>query len=275
MAVIIRLDGSRLVASDPCRMLLRRCPAGGRRLCRKTVSRPGWMYDVACPGGGMTERVTALGFKTALLAYAAGDPVESLRRAWECDPAATRALVAATHPAWEGTASSDGALFFDCYPPEGVVYAGSFPGIDILCDRDVMDYLPSQFPARYLDAAVGRRVILHAMHSVTDTFAYAVWEDGRLIRSLCLSPGDGITENIGDPLPFEAPYWAGGHPAGDGYPLPFHPLLLGGSPGISTRNRSGSRAFRFRPRTPLPRRCSPSSCGPTGAPGTAWDLTGR
>jgi hypothetical protein len=186
------------------------------------------MYDVACLGWGLIGRKRALGAKTALLAYAAGDPVESLRRARECDPAATRALVAATHPAWEGTASSDGDLFDHCYPPEGVVYAGSFPGIDILCDRDVMDYPPSQFPARYLDAAAGRRVILHAMHSVSDTFAYAVWENGRLIRSLCLSPADGITENIGDPLPFEAPYWAGGHPAGDGYPLPFHPLRLGG-----------------------------------------------
>ncbi|HLK76780.1 MAG TPA: hypothetical protein VKU77_24445 [Streptosporangiaceae bacterium] len=169
-----------------------------------------------------------MGAKTALLAYAAGDPVESLRRAREYDPAATRALVAATHPAWDGTASSRGDLSDQCYPPEGVVYAGSFPGIDILCDRDVMDHLPSQFPTRYLDAAAGRRVILHAMHSVSDTFAYAVWEDGSLVRSLCLSPDDGITENIGDPLPFEAPYWAGEHPAGDRYPLPFHPLRLGG-----------------------------------------------
>ncbi len=169
-----------------------------------------------------------MGAKTALLAYAAKDPVESLRRAREFDPAATRALVAATHPGWEGTTSSDGDLFDDCYPPKGTVYAGSFPGIDILCDRDVMDYLPSEFPARYLDAAAGRRVILHAMHSVTDTFAYAIWENGDLARSLCLSPDDGIVENIGDPLPFEAPYWAGEHPAGDGYPLPFHPLELGG-----------------------------------------------
>jgi hypothetical protein len=142
-----------------------------------------------------------LGAKTALLAYAAEDPVESLRHARQFDPAATRALVAATHPAWDGTASSDGDLFDDCYPPEGTVYAGSFPGIDILCDRDVADYLPSEFPARYLDAAAGRRVILHAMHSVTDTFAYAIWEDGRLVRSLCLSPDDGVVENIGDPPP--------------------------------------------------------------------------
>jgi len=176
----------------------------------------------------MIERGKAVGAKTALLAYAASDPVESLRQAREFDPEATRVLVAATHPAWEGTASSDGDLLDGCYPPEGTVYAGSFSGIDILCDRDVMDYLPSEFPARYLDAAAGRRVILHAMHSVSDTFAYAIWENGSLVRSLCLSPDDGIVENIGDPLPFEAPYWAGEHPAGDGYPLPFHPLDLGG-----------------------------------------------
>src|SRR5690349_4113442 len=106
------------------------------------------MYDVTCLGWGMIEWGGALGAKTALLAYAEGEPVESLRRAREYDPEATRALVAATHPAWEGTASSDGDLHDGSYPPEGTVYAGSFPGIDILCDRDVMDYRPSGFPAR-------------------------------------------------------------------------------------------------------------------------------
>jgi hypothetical protein len=169
-----------------------------------------------------------LGAKTALLAYAAEDPVESLRQARELDPAASRALVAATHPGWDGTASSDGTLSDDCFPEEGTVYAGSFPGIDILCDRDVMDYLPSDFPARYLDVAAGRRVILHAMHSVVDIFVYAIWENGTLVRSLAMSSDDGIVENIGAPLPFEAPYWAGEHPVGGQYRLPFHPLDLGG-----------------------------------------------
>lgn len=169
-----------------------------------------------------------MGAKTALMAYATGDAAEALRRSGELDPAATRALVAVTHPGWDGAATAGGSLAEDCYPPEGTVYAGSFPGLDILCDRDVRRHLPSEFPARYLDAAAGRRVILHAMHSVTDSLAYAIWENGRLIRSLCLSPGSGIVENIGEPLPFEAPYWAGERPAGDGYPLPFHPLELGG-----------------------------------------------
>lgn len=175
----------------------------------------------------MVER-KALGAKTALLAYAAGEPAESLRQAGEFDPEATRALVAATHPSWEGTASSsNGDLLSGCYPREGTVYAGSFPGIDIMCDLDVTSWLPSEFPARYLDVAAGRRVILHAMQSTTDTFGYAIWQNGSLVRSLCLSPGDGgIVEDIGEPLPFEAPYWAGGHPARP-VGLSFHPLELG------------------------------------------------
>ncbi|MEU6287191.1 hypothetical protein [Streptomyces sp. NPDC046988] len=62
-------------------------------------------------------------------------------------------------------------------------------------------------------ASVGRRLILHAMHSAVDWLAFAVWEDGRLDRSLSLSPDSGVTENIGEPLPFELPYWAGERPA--------------------------------------------------------------
>ena len=78
-----------------------------------------------------------------------------------------------------------------------------------------------------------RNLYLHAMHSVSDWFAYAVWEgDGYLRRALSLSPDSGIIENLGRPLGFERPYWAGDHPVDwlddddDPYPLPFHPLEL-------------------------------------------------
>ena len=53
---------------------------------------------------------------------------------------------------------------------------------------------------------------MHGMHSVVDWLCFAVWEDGRLIRSLSLSPDGGIQENIGEPFAFELPYWAGEHP---------------------------------------------------------------
>jgi hypothetical protein len=70
------------------------------------------------------------------------------------------------------------------------------------------------------------------MHSVVDWFAYAQWENGRLLRSLSLSPDNGILEDIGARLPFEEPYWSGRHQVTGGveeeeYPFPFHPLELG------------------------------------------------
>jgi hypothetical protein len=70
------------------------------------------------------------------------------------------------------------------------------------------------------------------MHSVVDWFAYAQWRNGNLLRSLSLSPDNGILEDIGPRLPFEEPYWSGRHPAvddedEDAYPFPFHPLELG------------------------------------------------
>jgi hypothetical protein len=71
------------------------------------------------------------------------------------------------------------------------------------------------------------------MHSVVDWFAYAIWAaDGTLRRALSLSPVSGIIENIGAPLDFEEPYWAGLRPvettgfSGQPYPLLFHPLEL-------------------------------------------------
>ncbi|MDG6103769.1 hypothetical protein Daura_24375 [Dactylosporangium aurantiacum] len=63
-------------------------------------------------------------------------------------------------------------------------------------------------------------------HSVVDWLAFAVWDDGRLVRSLSLAPDHGVIEDLGDPLP----YWRGEHPVDphpDPYPLPFHPLDLG------------------------------------------------
>ena len=90
---------------------------------------------------------------------------------------------------------------------------------------------PSKLKPHFLNAATGSKVYLHAMHSVVDWFAYAIWENGKLVRSLSLAPDNGIIEDIGARLPFEEPFWDGTHPLvaegdlGD-YPLAFHPLDL-------------------------------------------------
>jgi hypothetical protein len=126
----------------------------------------------------------------------------------------------------------DGAV----YPADDdTTYATSIGGVDVLCSRRLWFDHPSRLPEHLLELAAGRQILLHGMHSVVDWLAFAVWEDGALVRSLSLSPGHGIMENLGEPLEFERPYWAGERPVlpvpgwddEEPYPLPFHPLEMG------------------------------------------------
>lgn len=168
-----------------------------------------------------------MGSKTAMLAFSDGDP----RLAGRPDPAEVVARVRAWHPEYDVTPIGGGSLGDYCYPPEDTCYATVLPGVELYCDRRLAGHLPSRLPGRLLRAGADRRITLHAMHSMSDSLSFAVWENGDLVRSLCLSPDDGIVENIGEPLACELPYWAGEHPASaESYPLPFHPLELGGGP---------------------------------------------
>ncbi|WP_269854156.1 DUF6928 family protein [Streptomyces sp. RPT161] len=177
-----------------------------------------------------------MGAKTGLLAYANGHVPALLRQVATADLARTSAMMQRLYPGWQIEESAGSNLSDGVYPPDGMVYAASWPGVEIVCDRRVVNDLPSRLPEHLVAASVGRSLVLHAMHSVVDCLAFAVWEDGRLVRSLSLSPDSGIIENIGEPLPFELPYWNGDRPAdvipwpGEQqapYALPFHPLSLG------------------------------------------------
>ncbi|MGX1543586.1 DUF6928 family protein [Streptomyces adustus] len=175
-----------------------------------------------------------MGARTGLLVYADGDVPGLLKRAGEADHRdRTAAMVRRLHPGREITECGGSTLNGGVYPPSGTVYAASWPGVEFIGDQQVMIDFPSRLPGHLVAASAGRRLVLHAMHSVVDWLAFAVWEDGRLVRSLSLSPDSGIMENLGEPLAFELPYWNGDHPVtpwpdddDEEYPLPFHPLEL-------------------------------------------------
>lgn len=178
-----------------------------------------------------------MGAKTAVLAYADEAVSDVLQRGSVGDVDRAAALAARVRPAretsWDGEEPWE--LADAVHPPEGTVCALSVPGLDLVCDREIMIDRPSQLPGHLVAAGRSRRLYLHAMHSVVDWLAFAVWEDGHLIRSLSLSPDGGVIEDIGERFPFELPYWDGSHPAEPypprkdemPYPLPFHPLDLG------------------------------------------------
>jgi hypothetical protein len=177
-----------------------------------------------------------LGAKTGLLVYADGDVPGLLRRVGAADLDRTVTMMRRLYPGREIEQCEGTNLWNGVYPPEGTVCAASWPGVEVIGDQEVMIDAPSELPEHLVAASAGRRLVLHAMHSVVDWLAFAVWEDGRLVRSLSLSPDSGIIENIGEPLSFELPYWAGDRPADvipwpdedeEPYPLPFHPLELG------------------------------------------------
>lgn len=173
-----------------------------------------------------------MGAKTWMLVYADSNAREALAAKPQLDRVATQKLANALFPGEKLEPIGDGDLSFTC-PPDNELHIGCFPGVAVIAAIEFgIDY-PSKLPQRFIAAGGSGKVTLHAMHSVVDWFGYAIWENGKLLRSLSLSPDSGIIEDIGSRLPFEVPYWSGQHPVFDSdeedetYPFSFHPLELG------------------------------------------------
>ncbi len=172
-----------------------------------------------------------MGAKTWMLVYADTDARAALTARPKIDRAATLHLAKKLFPGEKLTLVDEGDLF-DTAPADEELYLGCFSDVSVIAAREFGIEYPSRLPQAFLDAGGSGKIYLHAMHSVVDWFAFAVWSSGKLIRSLSLSPNHGILEDIGARLPFEEPYWQGKHPVADDgnqedYPFAFHPLELG------------------------------------------------
>ena len=177
-----------------------------------------------------------MGAKTTMLVATSTNAKSVFASYPTLDREGAAALLGDYFPGKKFVAASDGNLW-DTYPAKDEVYVGHFPGVAVVAaDEFGIDY-PSRLPSHFIRTAGAQTVYLHAMHSVVDFFAYGIWHNGELVRSLSLAPDHGIMEEIGDRPAFELPYWAGKHPVDDPedladpeyepYPFPFHPLDLG------------------------------------------------
>lgn len=173
-----------------------------------------------------------MGAKTWMIVYSDGNAAASLKQNSALDRDKTVELVKELFSQEKLELINDGDLSYTC-PPDDIIYAGYFSGVFVVAAKEFgIDY-PSKLPVAFLNANYGDTIQLHAMHSVVDWLAFAVWRNGELERSLSLSPDSGILEDIGEKLHFEIPYWNGEHPAVDpeeeeeDYPFQFHPLDLG------------------------------------------------
>jgi hypothetical protein len=174
-----------------------------------------------------------MGAKTWMLAYVDGDAREVLKLQPALNREAAARLARKLYASEKLEEIEDGDLLFTS-PPDDELYVGCFPGLSILAAKEFgIDY-PSKLSEHFLKEGKDGRIILHAMHSVVDWVAFAIWEKGKLRRSLSLAPDNGVIEDIGPRLTFEEPFWAGEHPVfdegeeGTDYPFCFHPLELGG-----------------------------------------------
>lgn len=176
-----------------------------------------------------------MGAKTWMLVRTSGVVRDVLSGHPTLDREATAALAGSLFPKERLEPLEDGDLSYTC-PPDDEVHMACFGGLSIIAAKEFgIDY-PSRLETRFRQGPHTDMVCLHAMHSVVDWFAFAVWKNGSLVRSLSLSPDSGLLEDHGTHLPFELPFWSGEHPAVDPedleegeepYPFPFHPLELG------------------------------------------------
>ena len=172
-----------------------------------------------------------MGAKSWMLAYADGNPTEILQSNPTLDRQATTALAKKLFPSDKLRPLDDSDLLSTC-PPDDEIRIACFPGLSIVAAKEFGIDFPSQLGRNFVEAGAGKTIYLHAMHSVVDWMAFAIWINGELTRSLSLSPDSGIIEDIGPKLAFEKPYWAGEHQVFDeadedfAYPFPFHPLEL-------------------------------------------------
>jgi hypothetical protein len=172
-----------------------------------------------------------MGAKTTVLAYVEGSAKEALRSRPQLDRSLTAQTARQLFPSERLQPMGDVTLE-SSYPPDDEINIGCFPGLTIVAAREFgIDY-PSRLARSFLEFANGRTISLHAMHSVVDWFAFAIWREGKLVRSLSLSPDSGILEDEGTRQEFELPFWSGQYPVGEpgeevAYPFPFHPLELG------------------------------------------------
>lgn len=173
-----------------------------------------------------------MGAKTWMLVYSDKHPRDVLGAHPELDRDASLRLATKLFPNGRLIPAADVTLL-DTDPRGGAIHVAQYPGVAIVAAEDFAGDYPSKVATRFLEHGKGGNITLHAMHSVVDFFAYARWQNGKLVRSLSVAPDNGIIEDIGKALPFEEPYWAGKYPAVDPeedeaskYPLPFHPLEM-------------------------------------------------
>lgn len=172
-----------------------------------------------------------MGFKTSLYAVGPGVPRLDVRAHAEGGVQAATDAVRQWFPDAAAEPLGSSTLMEGGYPDEDSVWVATFGPTTVFGGL-----APSLDGQRIgaLATATGLTTWELNIHSVVDLCQFEVrTEDGRVQRRLLMTsdmpPAEVSAAAVGQPLPFEVPYWAGEHPLADpgGGAHPFHPLELG------------------------------------------------
>jgi hypothetical protein len=139
-----------------------------------------------------------MGVKNWMLVYAQGSVAQVLRAGAPLERARSAQEAARLFPKDTLVPLPDARLT-QAFPPRRELMIGCFEGVTIVAAKEFGGDRPSRLDPRFIAAAAGRTVYLHAMHSVVDWFAYGVWQQGRLVRALSVAPDNGVMGAMPDP----------------------------------------------------------------------------
>lgn len=169
----------------------------------------------------------------------APDPAAVLREHPDPDADAALALAGRMYPEMVAVPLTSGSptsgspasvsLATSAGPQGHEVFIGSYPGLTVVCGANLTLRRPSTLAESWTRPLASEHTYLVAADSAGPWGAFAYWERGALRRSFSATSAH-IYENLGLPLVWERPYWAGEHPATrpietlpDPQSLPFDP----------------------------------------------------
>jgi hypothetical protein len=176
-----------------------------------------------------------MGVSLAIVAYSNGDRINT--RAPMGDGTDCYDILRCLFPRTAFVSSGTVSLADIGIPKRGIVAAVAFEQGVIVSTIDAHLYNPSKLHHRYLKPDYST-VQVFTQRSFNDMFAYGRWSYGELGRSISVNPVGKVWESLGEPEPFEVPFWDGAR-AVDSYPLPFHPLEMSAAALASELNLSG------------------------------------
>ncbi|MFF0814945.1 DUF6928 family protein [Rhodococcus sp. NPDC003318] len=160
----------------------------------------------------------------------APDPAAVLRGHPDPDSDAALALAGRMYPEKVAVPLTSGSLAASAGPQGHEVFIGCYPGLTVVCGANLALQRPSTLPDHWTRPLASEHTYLIGADSAGPWGAFATWERGALRRSFSASSAH-IYENIGLPLVWERPFWAGEHPARHPIETLPHPQSLPFDPG--------------------------------------------